>query len=192
VALHLANKPIESLLLVWFIAFGPLIAVVAYDWRATVAFLKQRIDLAALPVLCVVLSYIGGHDTERYLFWSMPVIYLLIARSLERHRALLLAPAIIVVLLVAQVLSQRVLWAVPDPGLAVMPLSEVAGLGARLYAVANRVFVIDDFHWNLWSNFGSRPFHLAQLAFYLAVSAAIIAMMHWRARPRAISGRVAS
>ena len=188
IALHLTNKPVESLLLVWFIAFGPLIAVAVYDWRATVAFLRQRLDLAALPVVCVVLAYIGGHDTERYLFWSMPVIYLLIARSVERHRALLLAPAITVVLLVAQALSQRVLWAVPDPGLAVTPLSGVSGLAARLYAVANRVFVIDDFHWNLWSNFGSRPFHLAQLSFYLAVSAAIIAMMHWRAKSHAMSG----
>jgi hypothetical protein len=39
------------------------------------------------------------------------------------------------------------------------------------------VFVIDDFHWNLWSNFGSRPFHLVQLAFYLAISATVIALM---------------
>ena len=79
-------------------------------------------------------------------------------------------------LLAGQLLAERVFWAVPDPGSAVTPLAGVGGL-ARLYAIANRVFVIDDFHWNLWSNFGSRPFHLVQLAFYLALSATIVVLM---------------
>lgn len=180
ITLHLANKPIESLALVWFIAFGPMLAVVAFDWRATLAFLARRIDLALLPLGFFLLSYIGGHDTERYLFWVMPVVYLLIAQSFERHRALVSAPAIAALLLAGQVLSQRVLWPIPDPGIAVTALSASAGLD-RLYAIANRVFVIDDFHWNLWSNFGSRPFHLVQLAFYLALSAAIVWLLQRRA-----------
>ena len=183
--LHLTNKPIESIALAWFIAFGPMVAVVVYDWRSTRDFLKGRLDLAALPLLCIGLAYVGGHDTERYLFWSMPVVYLLIAQSLERHQPLVAAPAIAVLLIAGQVLSQRVLWPVPSPGNAVIPLGDVAGLPAQIYAVLNRVFVIDDFHWNLWSNFGSRPFHLVQLAFYLALSAVIVAMMQRRSIGRA-------
>lgn len=181
VALHLANKPIESILLVWFIAFGPIVAVVLYDWRATLAFLRRRVDLALLPVLCVGLAYVGGHDTERYLFWSMPVVYLLIAQSMERHIALIASTAVAATLVVGQVLSERVLWPVPDPGRAVTALGEETGWPARLYAIANRVFVIDDFHWNLWSNFGSRPFHLVQLAFYGALAALVIVLMRRRA-----------
>lgn len=181
IALHLGNKPIDSLLLVWFISFGPVVAIVAYDWRATWAFLKQRADLAALPLSCIVLAYIGGHDTERYLFWAMPVVYLLIAQSIERHRAVVAGAAVTATLIAGQVLSQRVFWPVPDPGNAVAAMSETTDWAARLYAIANRVFVIDDFHWNLWSNFGSRPSHLVQLAFYLTVSAAIVLMMNRRA-----------
>ena len=176
VALHLTNKPIDSLLLVPFIAFGPMIAVVAYDWRGTWDFLKQRADLAVLPVLCIALAYVGGHDTERYFFWAMPVVYLLIAQSIERQSRVLSSAAVAATLAAGQLLAQRVFWAVPDPGSAVTPLAEVGGL-ERLYAIANRVFVIDDFHWNLWSNFGSRPFHLVQLAFYLALSAVIVLLM---------------
>ena len=186
IALHLANKPVESLALVWFIAFGPMLAVVAYDWRATVAFLLRRVDLALLPLACIVLSYIGGHDTERYLFWAMPVVYLLIAQSLERHLPVVSTPVIAGVLVAAQLVSQRVPWPVPDPGSAVTPLSDAAGFADRLFAIANRVFVIDDFHWNLWSNFGSRPFHLVQLAFYLAVSAAIVVLMQRRSAARVV------
>lgn len=184
-ALHLLNKPLESLALVWFMAFGPMLAVVAFDWRASAAFLSRRIDLALLPLAFFGLSYIGGHDTERYLFWSMPVVYLLIAQSLVRHRGLVSAPAIAGLLMAGQVLSQRVFWPVPSPGNAVTPLSDATGLPAQIYAVLNRVFVIDDFHWNLWSNFGSRPFHLVQLAFYLALSAVIVVLMQRRAAGRA-------
>jgi hypothetical protein len=129
-------------------------------------------------VLGLALAYVGGHDTERYFFWVMPVVYLLIAQSIERHYAVVSSAAVAGILIAGQLVAQRVLWAVPDPGTAVTPLSDVRGTLATLYAIANRVFVIDDFHWNLWSNFGSRPFHLVQLGFYLAVSAAVVALMH--------------
>jgi hypothetical protein len=171
---------------VTFISFGPMIAVVLYDWRATLAFLKQRADLAVLPVLCIGLAYVGGHDTERYFFWAMPVIYLLIAQSMQRQYRVVSSVAVATVLIAGQLLAQRVFWAVPDPGTAVTPLADVGGL-ARVYAIANRVFVIDDFHWNLWSNFGSRRFHLVQLAFYLTLSAAILLMMRRRALRLALS-----
>jgi len=183
----LATKPVEALPLSWFIAFGPVLAIVAYDWRATRQFLRERPDLATVLAACLVLGYVGGTDTERFVFWAMPVMYLLVARSIERHRAILVAPGIAMLVVAGQVISARLLWPVPDPGRAATPLMDVAGLPARIYAVANRIFVIDDFHWNLWSNFGSRPFHLAQLAFYLAVSAAIIALMRRRAAAQAVS-----
>jgi hypothetical protein len=157
-----------------------MIAVVAYDWRATWAFVKARADLAVLPFVCIALAYVGGHDTERYFFWAMPVVYLLIAQSIERHYRVVSSAVVATLLVAGQLLAQRVFWAVPDPGNAVTPLSDVGGL-ARLYAIANRVFVIDDFHWNLWSNFGSRPFHLVQLAFYLTLSILIVGLMRRRA-----------
>ncbi len=187
IALHIVNKPVFSLLLAPFIAFGPMLALIAYDWRATLAFFKSRLDLAALPVLCLGLAYVGGHDTERYFFWAMPVLYLLMAQSIERHYAVASSAAVAGVLVAGQLLAQRVLWGVPDPGTAVTPLSDVAGGVAKFYAIANRVFVIDDFHWNLWSNFGSRPFHLLQLAFYLALSAVVVALMHRRSARLALS-----
>jgi hypothetical protein len=180
-AAQLANKPFFSLFLAPLISFGPMIAVVAYDWRATLAFLKERIDLAALLAICLLAGYLGGTDTERLLFWAMPAVYLLVARSVERHYAVVSTAAVAGVLIAGQLLAERVLWPVPDPGTAVPALSANGGALATLYAIANRVFVIDDFHWNLWSNFGSRPFHLVQLGFYLALSAAIVTLMHRRA-----------
>ncbi|MDP1571537.1 MAG: hypothetical protein Q8L86_16205, partial [Vicinamibacterales bacterium] len=177
VLMHLANKPVESLVLTWFLTFGPLVAVVAYDWRATRRFLATRPDLAVLLAGCFALAYVGGHDTERYLFWAMPVVYLLIGLSLERQ-ARLLSGMVIALLVAGQALAQRVFWPVPDPQTSVTALSDLSGTAARIYAVLNRVFVIDDFHWNLWSNFGSRPFHLVQLALYGGIALAVVWLMH--------------
>lgn len=176
ILLHLSNKPIESLALTWLLTFGPVLAVVAYDWRATARFLRERPDLAVLLAGCFGLAYVGGHDTERYLFWAMPVVYLLIGRSLERQRHAL-SGAAVALLVAGQALAARVFWPVPDPETTVTALTDVAGLWARVYAVLNRVFVIDDFHWNLWSNFGSRPFHLVQLAFYGGIALAVVWLM---------------
>jgi hypothetical protein len=180
-AAQFANKPPESLLLAWFLAFGPVVAIVAYDWRATLTFLRERLDLAALLVQCTLLAYLGGTDTERLVLWSMPVVAMLVAQSLDRHRRLVQGAAVATMLAAGQLLSERVLWPVPDPGREAVALGETTRWPDRLYAIANRVFVIDDFHWNLWSSFGSRRFHFLQLAFYLALSAAIVLLMKRRA-----------
>jgi hypothetical protein len=83
-------------------------------------------------------------------------------------------------LVIAQIVSARLLWSIPSPSLAVASMSEMPTLGAKIYSTLDRLFVIDDFHWNLWSNFGSRPFHALLLALYLAFSAAMIGWIHLR------------
>lgn len=180
-AAQLMKKRPESLLLTWFLTFGPSVAVVVYDWRSTQAFLRRRLDLGLLLLSCTVLAYFGGTDTERLMFWSAPVVGMLVAQSIERHRRVVSSAAVAGLLVAGQFLASRILWPIPDPGNAVQALSETNGWAARIYAIANRVFVIDDFHWNLWSYFGSRPFHLVQLAFYLLLSAAVVMLMKRRA-----------
>ena len=187
---HLATKPVFSLGLTWFITFGPILAVVLYDWHATARFLVSHRHLAVFLLACTAAAYVGGHDTERYLFWSAPVVYVLIGRAIERHRAALSSAALGAALLIAQVLSERVLWPVPSPSNAVMSYGDLPP-AARSYSILNRLFVIDDFHWNLWSNFGSRPFHLLLLALYLAFTAVVVVWMHRREHSGLLAGGTA-
>jgi hypothetical protein len=179
---HIRHKPLYTWVLAWFITFGPVLLLPFYDWRRVVQTLTIRRDLLAYVVLFGGLAYIGGHDTERYLYWSMPVVYLLIAQALVAHRRALANTYLVAALVVAQAVSARILWSIPSPGLAVASLSEMPTRAAKTYSILDRLFVIDDFHWNLWSNFGSRPFHAALLALYLAFSAAMIGWIHLRAR----------
>jgi hypothetical protein len=178
---HVRNKPFYTWLLAWFITFGPVLALVFDDWRSAWRGLTERQDLAVYLALFGVLAYIGGHDTERYLFWSMPVVYVLIAQALVSHRAALSHTYLASALIVAQAVSERIFWGIPSPSLATATLEEMPSRAARAYAILNRLVVVDDFHWNLWSNFGSRSFHALLLAIYVAFSAAVIAWLRLRA-----------
>ena len=180
VVFFLRHKPVYTWVLAWFITFGPVLMLPLYDWRRTCRALAGQQHLAAYLVSFAILAYIGGHDTERYLFWTMPVVYLLIAQALVAHGRALGNTYLAAVLVVAQAVSARVFWSIPSPSLAVATLSDMPTLGAKTYAILNRLVVIDDFHWNLWSYFGSRPFHALLLAIYLVFSAAMLYWMHLR------------
>lgn len=175
------HKSPASYALAWFTAFGPVLAVVAFDWRGAVRDLADRQWLAAFLALCAAMAFVGGSDTERFVFWSLPVVYLLIGRAVERRRAVLQQAGIASAIVAVQAVSARVFWGIPDPAREGAALAGQAW-PATLYGILDRLLVIDAFHWNLWSSFGSRPFRLARLALYLLVTGALVCAMHLRAR----------
>ncbi len=103
-------------LLAWFVAFGPILVTLLYGWRSLGRYLIRRQELLAFLLGVGMLAYIGGSDTERFLYWSAPVIYLLVGMSVERLRPLA-ATAWWALLVASQTISQRWFWTVPDfPG----------------------------------------------------------------------------
>ena len=131
----------------------------------------------------MALSFIGGSDTERFAFWTLPVVYLLLARAIERHREILRSIPLVAAFATVQAVSARLFWGIPDPhGETVMALAVNAGWRDRIYGFLNRLLVIDSFHFNLWSSFGSRPFRVLRIALYFAVGGGLIWAMHRRAR----------
>jgi hypothetical protein len=185
------RKALFTLPLSFYMTFGPVIAVVLYDWRAARDLLARHFYLVIFFGWCFLTSYIGGHDTERYLIWGAPVMYLLIAVALERHADALLRSAWVFVALVgAQALGSHIFFAYPDPNTAVGDWAELRTVGERIWGVTNRLLVVDDFYWNLWSYFGSKPFHALLLAIYLVFSLGLILYLrhtersHPELRPR--------
>lgn len=176
------RKGPSAYVLAWFTAYGPVLAVLLFDWRNVGRDLGVRRHLAAYLGLCAVLALVGGSDTERFLFWAMPVVYLLIGRAVERRLPVMRGPLVAGALLVAQAVSARVFWAIPDTRVDPEALGQSAGLGARAYGFLDRLLVIEHFHWNLWSSFGSEPFRLLRLAMYVAVTALLLWAMARRAR----------
>jgi hypothetical protein len=166
-ALQWAQKPASSYLLAWLTVFGPLIALPLYDWRRSARFLAEHEALLAFLSATAVLAWIGGADTERFLCWVMPVVYVLVGTSLERHWDALTWRPLAIALVLSQAVAARVFWSIPDvDGGTPAPLGASASLGERVYGFLDRLFVIDGFYWNLWSSFGSAGFRLIRLALF--------------------------
>ena len=83
-ALHfIFATPWPSYLLSWFLAFGPFLWVAIFRARQSAVFLASHQHLAVYLVVFTMLADMGGSDTERFLYWTMPVVYVLIGRALE-------------------------------------------------------------------------------------------------------------
>ena len=86
-ALHyIFAKPWPAYLASWFLAFGPILWLAIFRMREGAAFLAARQHLLVYLVIFTVLADMGGSDTERFIYWMMPVVYVLIGRTLEDTR----------------------------------------------------------------------------------------------------------
>jgi len=169
------TKPFFTLPLAAFFTFGPVITLAAYEWLDGAKLLGEHVYLGVYALGCLATGYIGGHETERYWLWTAPLVYLLIARAIGRHKDALLRNAWVFVLLVgAQAVSERVFWSIPDPSSGVPAFTEAPWFLPRVWSALDRLVVIDDYFWNLWAYFGSRPFHLVQLCLDLAFAAFLV------------------
>ena len=115
---------------------------------------------------------IGGTDTERLLYWAMPVVYVLIGRTLEEQRA---EPVAAVV--AAGGLSPPPNWSPAGPS---------SGRSRIIPAPTRNVLpVFTPFgrkipFMELFSYYQSHPVQLASLAAYLAVGALLALWLGWK------------
>ena len=110
----LYDKPLITYAHAWLLAFGPVIFILLFNWRRAAALLLARQDWLIYFAACAVLGYIGGTDTERLLYWSMPVTFVLLGKAIEDRAAELASIALTSVFVAGQVLSSRILWTTPD------------------------------------------------------------------------------
>ncbi len=175
------QKPVFTWVLAWFFTFGPaVVAVVVHDHVRALRWLRERPEWAFYLVACGVLAFFGGTDTERLLFWTLPIVYVLAARAIEHHWTVLTGGALAAILVLSQAVSARLFWPIPDVLTSPTALRDVPSLAARLYAALNRVVVMDDYYWNLWSFFGSRPWHAALLVYDILFVLLIVQWMRRR------------
>ena len=172
----LYDKPWPIYLQSMFLAFGPVVWFPILYWRQARAFLADRQYLAVYLGAFALLGLIGGTDTERLLYWSMPVVYVLIGRTLEEQRAELLRPWWLpTCFVVAQLIASRaVFWPIPDhpsPYQNVPPVFTPFGRHVPFM--------------ELYSFFQSHSVQLASLAAYFAVGA-LLAL--WLGRRRQAFG----
>jgi len=152
----------------WFVAYGPIVVLLLYNWRRTGSFLWTNQFMLVYLIGISVFAWIGGTDTVKFLFWAMPVVYLLVGRAIEDNRELLTLP-LIAVLVLSQLISERVLWPVPD-----YP-NEYSGHLILFTLIGSKIQYLD-----LSPSHGSRGIQIVSFFQYLAFSTLILAWLYRR------------
>src|SRR5205823_5871753 len=141
------NKPIFTWVLAWFFTFGPpAIALVAAGRTEVWAFLRTRPEIGAHVAACGVLGFFAGtgSDTERLLAWAAPAVYVLAGQAIAARRSVLARmPLLIALLIVVEIASSRVLWAIPVGIDRAKPFTSLEPSWSALLAIADKFLVID-------------------------------------------------
>ena len=132
------NKPLPVYVHGLFISFGPALVLPIYFWRKAAEWLKSQPVLAWALAIFLVLGWVGGSDTERIVYWAMPIVYSLFGVILEAHA---LPKSFLITLAALQLLSHRVFQTLPDfPGTYPELWSYQASRGTQLTGLLLHVF----------------------------------------------------
>ncbi len=106
-------KSLPQFLLGFFLAYGPIISILPFI-KDNKTFLLKNQSLSFLLICGFGLSYIGGSDTERILYYlTFPIILVLIGISIKN---LLLSNQkwYLILILILQTIAYRLFWLTPD------------------------------------------------------------------------------
>jgi hypothetical protein len=161
------HKQLHDVLYAWFITYGPILVIPLFDWRSSARFLARHQYLLVYLVAFSLLAWVGGSATYRLLYWTCPVVFLLVGRSLDRRTALFATPLFAFTMALSWVISQRVFWPLPQATLPTeAPPTFLTPLGPD-------AFLFDVI------GMGSHEVGLIALAQYLVLSAGLLLYL-WR------------
>lgn len=181
-ALHFVfTKPWPVYALSWFSAFGPLLWLALLRPRRGAVFLAQHQYLAVYLAVFAVLADMGGTDTERFLYWTAPVVYVLVGRTLE-DASNLWPRGLLAGLAVAQLVAARaVFW-------PAIPSSNLGPHAPLLLTPLGHSMPFDD----LYTDTAPHLQTLILLVEYLSLGAALGIWLLWRRGYLSFAGRPAT
>jgi hypothetical protein len=171
VAHYVYDKPVLTYVHAMFIVFGPAIVLVLFNWRRSWAFLEQNQSFLAFSVATCALAYVGGNDTERYLWMALPIVYILIGHAIADNPVVLRSRPLILLLCATQLIAQRMFWTIPDyPNDYRTPLPVLTVLSSKFQ------------YLDLFSFQSARPIAAVALIEYLLLTAVLLVWLNHRAR----------
>ncbi len=100
--------------LAWCIAYGPVLFLLIYNWKSALRYLTEKQYFLFYLVAFIFLSWVGGTDTLRFVYWAMPVVYILLALAIREKHSILSSYPLIALLIVTQAIAMRLFWILPD------------------------------------------------------------------------------
>lgn len=98
----------------WLIAFGPILFVLIYHFKESYNFLRTNQLSGFFIIIIALLGLAGGSDTERIIYWSMPIVYIMIIKILSINKEIYKNAFMIFYMVVIQLISMRLFWVIPD------------------------------------------------------------------------------
>jgi len=142
----------------WLIAFGPVLFIIFIKYRESMQFLKENKLSAYYLLIIAFMGLAGGSDTERIVFWAMPVVYLMLVRIISENGKLFSSKLIIAIIDVTQIINMRVFWATPD-----YP-NEFSSINPVLTPIGNQFPLLD-----LWTWHGDLKVNMISFAGYVGL-----------------------
>ena len=102
------QKPFPTYIQSYFTTYGPMLALLVPSYRIVKDFFgRERFNTYYLVFVCLVAWGIGS-DTDRFLYWVMPVMYVVFGLALEYLWPIFQKKRMLLILLIAfQLLAQR-------------------------------------------------------------------------------------
>lgn len=161
----LYEKSIVMYLHALMMAFGPILILAIYNIRNGIKFLKSEPHLLFFVVAMLILGWVGGSDTERLLYWSMPVVYILLGKFVV-EKSSLLNWQIIALIAITQLISTRAFLFIPD-----YP-NDFSSVIPFLTPFTNEFPLFD-----LWSWHGNRKMNIISFLQYATLFSALFWML---------------
>jgi hypothetical protein len=165
------TKPLPTYLLALFITYGPALSLLAVGWPAVKAHLAQFPGQAMMLALVLILAWIGGSDTERFLMWGAPVVLVLIGKAAESVNWAAV-PGAAALLFVTLMVSGRWLLTIPQ---------DFVESPARAWPILTPWSAQS--YLQLYSQTPDRLMSAVALAEYAALSMVLVVWFGWRTRP---------
>jgi len=98
----------------WVVSYGTVIFIPILFRNEAKQFIKSNPVMSNFLLIVIVLSFVGGADTERLAYWGFPVIYAMIAYVIDKAKVEKSYKLLFALIIIAQFFAQRLLFIVPD------------------------------------------------------------------------------
>jgi hypothetical protein len=162
------EKSLFQYVYAWFVAIGPVIAVIIFFHKDVFKFLNENQHYLFLIFCSIVLSFIGGTDSRRIILWFIPVILLIEGFVIENNLPVFKKIFFIFPLILFQGISMKVFTQISEP---VRPEAE---LGVPIMPVLG-----DSYFLNLISPLGDLRFEFVSFIKYILAIGFLLLLLRY-------------
>jgi hypothetical protein len=108
------QKSVFQLLAGFYYTLGILLIFPFLFYKSALKVFKSHLYLLPIFAIALILSWISGGDTERFILWYCPIYFLIIGHVLVDHKDFFLRKRIVVPIVLSLLLTLRVFWQIPQ------------------------------------------------------------------------------